>query len=97
MSIQAVKAVEIGEGWDNASRRGSEAHDAIVYDEAEGYVRPTDRAGGIEGGMSNGALLVARAGAALRRVDGAISSCARETAEAVARFNARCCHRSVPA
>ena len=60
MSIQAVKAVEIGEGWDNAARRGSEAHDAIHYDEAEGYVRPTDRAGGIEGGISNGALLVAR-------------------------------------
>jgi chorismate synthase len=60
MSIQAVKAVEIGEGWDNASRRGSEAHDAILYEEPEGYVRPTDRAGGIEGGMSNGALIVAR-------------------------------------
>ncbi|HXA72706.1 MAG TPA: chorismate synthase [Acidimicrobiales bacterium] len=60
MSIQAVKAVEIGEGWDNASRRGSEAHDAILYEESEGYVRPTDRAGGIEGGMSNGALIVAR-------------------------------------
>jgi chorismate synthase len=64
MSIQAVKAVEIGEGWDNAGRRGSEAHDAIHYDEAQsgnaGYVRPTDRAGGIEGGMSNGALVVVR-------------------------------------
>jgi chorismate synthase len=60
MSIQAVKAVEIGEGWDNAARRGSEAHDAILYDESAGYVRPTDRAGGIEGGISNGALLVAR-------------------------------------
>jgi chorismate synthase len=60
MSIQAVKAVEIGEGWDNASRRGSEAHDAIAYDESEGYVRPTDRAGGIEGGMSNGSLIIAR-------------------------------------
>jgi chorismate synthase len=64
MSIQAVKAVEIGEGWDNAARRGSEAHDAIQYDETQavnaGYVRPTDRAGGIEGGMSNGALIVVR-------------------------------------
>src|SRR6185437_4004694 len=56
----AVKAVEIGDGWDNAARRGSEAHDAIVFDEEEGYVRPTQRAGGIEGGISNGALLVAR-------------------------------------
>jgi len=61
MSIQAVKAVEIGEGWDNATRRGSVAHDAIHYDEdADVYVRPTDRAGGIEGGMSNGALIVLR-------------------------------------
>ncbi len=60
MSIQAVKAVEIGEGWDNALRRGSVAHDAIEYDAEKGYVRPTDRAGGIEGGISNGALLVAR-------------------------------------
>ena len=61
MSIQAVKAVEIGEGWDNATRRGSVAHDAIQYDEdADMYVRPTDRAGGIEGGMSNGSLIVLR-------------------------------------
>jgi chorismate synthase len=60
MSIQAVKAVEIGEGWDNATRRGSVAHDAITYQAEAGYVRPTDRAGGIEGGISNGALLVAR-------------------------------------
>jgi chorismate synthase len=60
MSIQAVKAVEIGDGWDNAARRGSDAHDAITYDAEAGYVRPTDRAGGIEGGISNGALLVAR-------------------------------------
>ena len=61
MSIQAVKAVEIGDGWDNAARRGSAAHDAIHYDEgADAYVRPTDRAGGIEGGMSNGALIVLR-------------------------------------
>jgi chorismate synthase len=66
MSIQAVKAVEIGEGWDNALRRGSEAHDAITFDATgtndatAGYVRPTARSGGIEGGISNGALLVAR-------------------------------------
>jgi chorismate synthase len=60
MSVQAVKAVEIGDGWDNALRRGSDAHDAITYDATAGYVRPTARAGGIEGGISNGALLVAR-------------------------------------
>ncbi|HVT41727.1 MAG TPA: chorismate synthase [Acidimicrobiales bacterium] len=60
MSIQAVKAVEIGDGWENAARLGSEAHDAIVYDDEAGYVRPTQRAGGVEGGISNGALLIAR-------------------------------------
>ena len=42
MSIQAVKAVEIGEGWDNAARRGSEAHDAIAYDADRG-LRAADR------------------------------------------------------
>ena len=46
MSIQAVKAVEIGDGWDNAARRGSEAHDAIRYDEAGATCgRPTGPAG----------------------------------------------------
>jgi chorismate synthase len=59
MSIQAIKAVEIGDGFDNAYRRGSLAHDEILYRD-EKYVRPTSRAGGIEGGMTNGALLVAR-------------------------------------
>jgi chorismate synthase len=61
MSIQAMKAVEIGEGRDVAARRGSEAHDAIAWDAATGtYVRESDRAGGVEGGMTTGALLVAR-------------------------------------
>jgi chorismate synthase len=58
MSIQAVKAVEIGEGWEVAGRRGSAAHDAIHYD--EGFHRETTRAGGIEGGMSIGGLVAAR-------------------------------------
>jgi chorismate synthase len=60
MSIQAVKAVEIGEGFEVASRRGSEAHDPILWDGAD-YQRPTDLAGGVEGGMTTGGLLVARA------------------------------------
>jgi chorismate synthase len=61
MSIQAVKAVEIGEGFDVASRRGSEAHDPIEWSGAdEAYHRTSTRAGGIEGGMSTGDLLVAR-------------------------------------
>lgn len=59
MSIQAIKAVEIGDGFDNAYLRGSLAHDEILYREGH-YVRPTARAGGVEGGMTNGALLVAR-------------------------------------
>jgi chorismate synthase len=62
MSIQAVKAVEIGEGAEVAGRRGSEAHDAISWDaEANEYRRDSDLGGGVEGGMSTGALLVARA------------------------------------
>jgi chorismate synthase len=61
MSIQAIKAVEIGEGFDLPSRRGSEAHDAIRWDGDEGrYRRDTHRAGGIEGGISTGELIVAR-------------------------------------
>jgi chorismate synthase len=61
MSIQAVKGVEIGDGFEVAGRRGSGAHDAIHWDQAaNGYVRPSARAGGIEGGMSVGGLLVAR-------------------------------------
>ena len=63
MSIQAVKHVELGEGSEVVARRGSEAHDAISWDEASGdYRRDTDRAGGIEGGMSTGGLIAARVG-----------------------------------
>jgi chorismate synthase len=61
MSIQAIKAVEIGDGFAVAKKRGSEAHDAISYDgETKSYLRETSHAGGIEGGISTGALLVAR-------------------------------------
>jgi chorismate synthase len=59
MSIQAVKAVSIGSGFEVASLRGSSAHDAIRYDEDSGtYVRDTHRAGGIEGGISAGGPVV---------------------------------------
>jgi chorismate synthase len=69
MSIQAIKAVEIGEGLALPGLRGSEAHDAIRMAGADegggtlsgGYARDTHRAGGIEGGMSTGAPIVARA------------------------------------
>jgi chorismate synthase len=61
MSIQAIKAVEIGEGFEVAGRRGSEAHDPIAWDAgAARYRREGTRAGGIEGGMSTGELIVAR-------------------------------------
>ncbi len=62
MSIQAVKGVEIGDGFDVAGRRGSEAHDPIVWDAAaQQYRRESTLAGGTEGGMSTGELLVVRA------------------------------------
>ena len=61
MSIQAMKGVEIGDGFDVAARRGSEAHDEILWDAtSERYERETTRAGGTEGGMTTGDLLVAR-------------------------------------
>ena len=62
MSIQAVKGVVIGDGFDVASRRGSVAHDPISWDADTGaYRRESTQAGGIEGGMSTGELIVARA------------------------------------
>jgi chorismate synthase len=62
MSIQAVKGVEIGDGFEVAGRRGSAAHDAITWDaEAGDYRRETSLSGGTEGGMSTGELLVVRA------------------------------------
>jgi chorismate synthase len=62
MSIQAIKGVEIGDGFEVAGRRGSEGHDEILWDAgASDYVRETTRAGGTEGGMTTGGLLVARA------------------------------------
>ena len=60
MSIQAMKAVEIGDGFEGAKRPGSEAHDAISWTEHDGYQRESSRAGGIEGGMTTGAIVVAR-------------------------------------
>lgn len=60
MSIQAVKAVEIGEGWDVSGRRGSDAHDPIAV-EGVGYRRESNLAGGLEGGITNGEPVVVRA------------------------------------
>jgi len=61
MGIQAIKGVEVGDGFLTTRRRGSEAHDEIVATE-EGVVRTSDRAGGTEGGMSTGGVLRVRAG-----------------------------------
>jgi chorismate synthase len=60
-SIQSVKGVAVGEAWDVAGRPGSEAHDEIFWSEERGYHRETNRAGGLEGGMTNGQPLVVRA------------------------------------
>ncbi len=60
MSIQAAKGVEVGLGFASSSLRGSAVHDEIFYDPARGYYRNTNRAGGIEGGMSNGEEIVLR-------------------------------------
>ena len=57
MGIQAIKGVEIGDGFRTATRRGSIAHDEIERDSLGSIVRRTDRAGGTEGGMSNGEIL----------------------------------------
>jgi chorismate synthase len=67
MAVQAIKGVEIGLGFEAARRRGSQVHDPIQFDPARadqphlGYVRPTNNAGGLEAGMTNGQPLVVRA------------------------------------
>jgi chorismate synthase len=59
-SIQALKGVSIGDGFAVAGLPGSEAHDEIFYSPERGYYRETNRAGGLEGGMTNGCPLVVR-------------------------------------
>jgi chorismate synthase len=61
MSIQAMKGVGIGEGFDLAGVYGSQAHDEIFWNEERGFYRETNRAGGLEGGMTTGDPLVVRA------------------------------------
>jgi chorismate synthase len=67
MAVQAIKGVEIGMGFQAARLRGSQVHDPIQYDQAErnspslGYHRPTNNAGGLEAGMTNGQPLIIRA------------------------------------
>ncbi len=66
MAVQAIKGVEIGLGFEAARRPGSQVHDPIHFDESQrdtpnlGFTRPTNNAGGLEGGMTNGMPLVVR-------------------------------------
>jgi chorismate synthase len=60
LSIQSAKGVEIGDAIASAGRRGSSVHDEILHADDRGYFRETDRAGGLEGGITNGAELVVR-------------------------------------
>src|SRR3954451_13525562 len=60
MSIQAMKGVGVGDGFDLAGRVGSQSHDEIFWSEERGYYRETNRAGGIEGGMTTGDPVVVR-------------------------------------
>jgi chorismate synthase len=61
MSIHAVKAVAIGDGVGASRRVGSEVHDPIYFDDARRYYRTTNRAGGLEGGVTNGEAVIVRA------------------------------------
>ena len=67
MAVQAIKGVEIGLGFEAARRRGSEVHDPIEYDPSRrdsptlGFERPTNNAGGLEAGMTNGQPIIVRA------------------------------------
>jgi chorismate synthase len=67
MAVQAIKGVEIGMGFEAARRRGSQVHDPIHYDATQshlpnlGYTRPSNNAGGLEGGMTNAQPLILRA------------------------------------
>jgi chorismate synthase len=60
LSIQAIKAVSVGDGFEVAGLPGSQAHDEIFYDSERGYYRNTNRAGGLEGGMTTGEPVVVR-------------------------------------
>lgn len=61
MSVQGIKGVEIGLGFGFAKKFGSQVHDEIFYSEDKGFSRTTNNAGGIEGGMTNGEVVIARA------------------------------------
>ncbi|MFM7033792.1 MAG: chorismate synthase [Planctomycetia bacterium] len=92
MAVQAIKGVEIGMGFEAARRRGSEVHDAIRYDANErqtpslGFDRPTNNAGGLEAGMTNGQPLVVKAAmkpiSTLRKPLGSVNLRTKQSEEA---------------
>ena len=98
MGIQAIKGVEIGDGFRTATRRGSIAHDEIER-AAEGHIaRRTDRAGGTEGGMSNGEILrVSIAMKPISTVPKALDTIDVKTGEAAKAINQRSDVCAVPA
>lgn len=98
MGIQAIKGVEIGDGFQTASRRGSVAHDEIEKNAAGKIVRRTDRAGGTEGGMSNGEILRVRAAMKpISTVPKALDTIDVSTGEAAKAINQRSDVCAVPA
>ncbi len=98
MGIQAIKGVEIGDGFSTAKRRGSVAHDEIERDTSGKIVRRTDRAGGTEGGMSNGEVLRVRAAMKpISTVPKALDTIDTATGEAAKAINQRSDVCAVPA
>jgi chorismate synthase len=98
MGIQAIKGVEIGDGFRTATRRGSVAHDEIEKDQSGKIVRRTDRAGGTEGGMSNGEILrVSAAMKPISTVPKALDTIDVATGEAAKAINQRSDVCAVPA
>jgi chorismate synthase len=98
MGIQAIKGVEIGDGFATARRRGSIAHDEIEHGEGGNIVRRTDRAGGTEGGMSNGEVLrVSIAMKPISTVPKALDTIDVKTGEAAKAINQRSDVCAVPA
>jgi chorismate synthase len=98
MGIQAIKGVEIGDGFRTAARRGSVAHDEIEKDATGKIVRRTDRAGGTEGGMSNGEILRVRAAMKpISTVPKALDTIDVATGEAAKAINQRSDVCAVPA
>jgi chorismate synthase len=96
MGVQSVKAVEVGDGLETARRRGSVAHDEIDLNEGRA-VRRTDRAGGIEGGMTNGEVLRVRAAMKpISTVPRALATIDTATGEAAVAINQRSDACAVP-